>query len=134
MNREQFLKELQFKTSRSSGPGGQHGNKTASRVEVLFHIENSLALSELEKQRLLEKLAHRISKDGMVSTYSGQSRSQHRNKAIVIARLWALLEASLQVQKVRKKSRPSRQANEKRLRAKRNHSQKKAQRKPPKID
>lgn len=134
MNRELLIKELQFRAIRSSGPGGQHVNKTSSRVELSFHIANSEALTEAEKQRLAKRLASRISKEGNLVLQCSETRSQHRNKAIVIERLWALLKTHLRVSKPRKKTRPPKRVIEKRLKAKKNQALKKANRKPPKTD
>jgi ribosome-associated protein len=102
-----LLKELNFKAVRSSGPGGQHVNKTASKIELSFHIESSKVFSETEKKRIREKLSTRISEEGLINLQCGETRSQHRNKAIAIERLLSLLEQSLKVVKPRKKTKPS---------------------------
>ena len=134
MDAEQLIKELQFKAVRSSGPGGQHVNKTASKVEAHFHLEQSEALSEEEKIRLAKKLANRINTDGFIVMQCGETRSQHRNKALVIDRLLSLLTENLKVKKKRKKSKPSRAAIEKRLKKKKQQAMKKSNRKPPNIE
>ena len=133
MDRLQLLKEISFKAIRSSGPGGQHVNKTASKAVISFTINTSEIFTPKEKQRLLEKLKTRISQDGTLTITCSESRSQHRNKALAIARLFSLLEKSLRVAKSRKKSRPSRNAIEKRLVSKKKHALKKANRKPPPV-
>lgn len=133
MDSEKLLKEISFKAVRSSGPGGQHVNKTASKAVISFTISTSQIFSPIEKQRLLEKLKPRISQDGILTITCSESRSQHRNKALAIARLFRLLEKSLRVAKSRKKSRPSRNAIEKRIVAKKKHALKKANRKPPSL-
>tara|TARA_Y100000385_G_scaffold176130_1_gene182022 strand:+ start:97 stop:501 length:405 start_codon:yes stop_codon:yes gene_type:complete len=133
MDRLQLLKEISFKAIRSSGPGGQHVNKTASKAVISFTINTSEIFTPKEKQRLLEKLKTRISQDGSLTITCSESRSQHRNKALAIARLFSLLEKSLRVAKSRKKSRPSRNAIEKRLVSKKKHALKKANRKPPPV-
>ena len=133
MDRLQLLKEISFKAIRSSGPGGQHVNKTASKAVISFTINTSEIFTPREKQRLLEKLKTRISQDGSLTITCSESRSQHRNKALAIARLFSLLEKSLRVAKSRKKSRPSRNAIEKRLVSKKKHALKKANRKPPPV-
>ena len=105
-------------------------------------VKQSLALPLLtsqiftptEKQRLLEKLKHRISQDGTLTITCSESRSQHRNKALAIARLISLLEKSLRVAKSRKKSRPSKNAIEKRIVSEKKHALKKANRKPPTLE
>ena len=134
MNTDTLIKELTFKAMRSSGPGGQHVNKTSSKVEVSFNIEASLALSDQEKQRLQQKLQNKISSKGILSLQCSESRSQHRNKAIVIERLIDLLKQSLKPVKKRKKTKTPKRAIEKRLKTKKNTALKKANRKPPKID
>ena len=133
MDRAQLLKEISFKATSSSGPGGQHVNKTASKAVISFTITDSQIFTPAEKQRLLEKLKTRISQDGTLTITCSESRSQHRNKALAIARLFSLLEKSLRVAKSRKKSRPSRNAVEKRLVSKKKHALKKANRKPPPV-
>ncbi len=134
MNSEILIPELNFKAIRSSGPGGQHVNKTASKVEVAFDIENSQALSETEKERLKVKLASRISSEGIIMLKCGETRSQHRNKTIVIERLLALLQQNLKVAKPRKKTKPSKGAIERRLKSKKQNAFKKNNRLPPKIE
>jgi ribosome-associated protein len=134
MNREQLLKELSFSAARSSGPGGQHVNKTSSKVTLQFHLENSMALSEDEKTRLNSRLANRINTEGYLVLHCGETRSQHRNKAIVVQRLLDLIEENLRVRKPRKRSKPSRRAIEKRIESKKRQAIKKSRRKPPKID
>ena len=134
MNIETLLKELSFKAIRSSGAGGQHVNKTASKVEVTFSVSHSKAFSEKEKNLIFEKLKNRITSEGNIILQSGKTRSQHKNKAIVIKRLIDLIEHSLVRSKPRKKTRPSKNSIEKRLTSKRNQALKKANRKNPKID
>jgi ribosome-associated protein len=129
-----LLRELKFKAVRSSGPGGQHVNKTSSKVELSFNLENSQAFDELEKKRLAAKLRSKISKEGTISLQCGESRSQHRNKAIVIERLVTLLEQNLKITKARKKTKPSKNTIERRLKVKKEQALKKANRKPPKLD
>jgi len=134
MNTEKLIKELSFKAMRSSGPGGQHVNKTSSKVEVSFHVEDSQALSDQEKQRVQQKLQNKISAEGILSLQSSESRSQHRNKAIAIQRLINLIKQSLKPVKKRKKTKTPRKAIEKRLKSKKKTALKKSNRKPPKIE
>ena len=134
MNTEILIIELTFKAVRSSGPGGQHVNKTASKVEVSFNLETSAALSEIEKERIRNKIPTKISSDGIIMLQSGETRSQHRNKAIVIERLIELLQQNLKVAKPRKKTKPSKSVIEKRLKSKKENALKKSSRRPPKID
>lgn len=134
MDAETITRELQFKAVRSSGPGGQHVNKTASKVEMNFNILSSKGLSETEKQRLQNKLNNLMTISGEIILRCSDTRSQHRNKALVIERLLELLKDNLKVSKPRKKTTPSKSAMEKRLRYKREQALKKSNRKPPPID
>lgn len=134
MQTETLLNELTFKATRSSGAGGQHVNKVSSRIELSFDLQNSQGLTEEEKERLQEKLASRLTKDGILLLSCSESRSQHKNKAIVIERFLELIKENLKVKKARKKTKPSKTAIEKRLKTKRDQALKKAGRKPPKID
>lgn len=134
MEIDKILKELKFKAVRSSGPGGQHVNKTATKVELLFSLMNSEGLSESEKERLQKRLKSRLLSDGNVMLQCGETRSQFRNKKLAIDRLLSLLEENLKVKKFRKKTTPSKSIIEKRLQTKKNIGLKKASRKPPSID
>lgn len=131
---ETLISELAFKAIRSSGPGGQHVNKTASKVELTFDLENSQALSATEKERLRLKLSSKITTEGLIIFQCGETRSQHKNKAIVIERLIDLLKTNLKVAKKRKKTKPSKSAIERRLKSKKVTAFKKQNRKPPQID
>ena len=131
MNQEQILTELQFKAIRSSGPGGQHANKVSSKVELSFHVESSAGLTERQKKRVLLKLENKLSKEGILILQCDESRSQHKNKELVIKRFLKLLEKSLVVPKARKKSRPTRSSIEKRLKGKKIASLKKLNRGKP---
>ncbi|SIQ00741.1 alternative ribosome rescue aminoacyl-tRNA hydrolase ArfB [Maribacter ulvicola] len=131
MNQEQILTELQFKAIRSSGPGGQHANKVSSKVELSFHVEASTGLTERQKKRVLLKLGNKLSKEGLLILQCDESRSQHKNKELVIKRFFKLLEKSLIVPKARKKSRPTRSSIEKRLKGKKIASLKKQNRSKP---
>ena len=134
MNTEVLISELTFKAVRSSGPGGQHVNKTASKVEASFNLETSEALSEIEKERLRNKIPTKISSEGIIVMQCGETRSQHKNKAIVIERLINLLQQNLKVARPRKKTKPSKSVIEKRLKSKKENALKKSSRSPPKID
>ncbi|OAB79999.1 alternative ribosome rescue aminoacyl-tRNA hydrolase ArfB [Cochleicola gelatinilyticus] len=134
MHTETIIKELDFKAIRSSGAGGQHVNKTASKVVLSFNVLNSEGLTASEKQRLQQRLQNRITSEGIISLQCSESRSQHRNKAIVIERLIVLLKQHLRKAKVRKKTKPSKNSIERRLRSKKVTALKKSNRKPPKLD
>lgn len=134
MNRETLINEFTFKAIRSSGPGGQHVNKTSSKMVVSFHIYNSNGLDEDEKDRLSIKLASRISSEGILKLSCSDTRSQHQNKILVIDRLLNLIQLNLKKKTPRKKTKPSRSSIEKRIQGKKKNAFKKLNRKPPKID
>lgn len=126
--------ELTYKYVRSSGSGGQHVNKVSSKAELYFNIENSSVFDEVEKQKLSDFLNNRLNKDGVVVLACDESRSQFRNKAIVTQRFINLIEEGLKEQKKRRPTRIPRSAKRKRLNNKRINSEKKTNRKPPKVD
>lgn len=134
MQLDTLLREINFKAIRSSGPGGQHVNKSSTKIELNFRIESSEALNELEKQILLQKLKTRISQDGLLVLQCGETRSQYRNKAIAIERLVDLLKEKLKVAKPRKKTKPSKSIIEARLKIKKSKALKKSNRKRPELD
>ncbi|SHG56615.1 alternative ribosome rescue aminoacyl-tRNA hydrolase ArfB [Flagellimonas flava] len=134
MNQEQIQRELEFKAIRSSGAGGQHVNKVSSKVELSFSILLSDGLSSLEKERLLHKLGTKITKDAVMVLQCDTSRSQHKNKQIVVKRFFELVQKALKVPKKRKPTKPSKAAVEKRLKLKRKASDKKVNRQKPKWD
>ncbi|MBT8295442.1 MAG: aminoacyl-tRNA hydrolase [Gramella sp.] len=131
MDEEIILSELDYKAVRSSGPGGQHANKTSTKVELSFDIENSEALSEKEKLRIAKKLAGRINKEGVLKMSSEDSRSQHTNKEIVTQNFLLQLKDTLKRPKPRKKTRPTKASKLKRLESKKKKSEIKANRKDP---
>jgi ribosome-associated protein len=134
MDIETIINEFNFKATKSSGPGGQHVNKTSSKVLVSFHIQNSKGLNGDEKELLGIKLRKKISSGGYISISSSNSRSQHQNKSIVIDRLIKLIKLSLARSKPRKKTKPSKASIEKRLQQKKKITLKKINRKSPRID
>ena len=133
MNQDQIITELQFKAIRSSGPGGQHANKVSSKVELSFELNTSNGLTEREKKRIQLKLDNKLTKDGVLILQCDESRSQHKNKQLVIKRFFKLLEKSLIVPKPRKKSKPTRSSIEKRLKGKKIASLKKLTRGKPEF-
>lgn len=130
---ETLQQELSFKAVKSSGPGGQHVNKTASKVVAQLDIQNSRAFNEEEKSLLLHKLSSRLSKDGVLNLESSTSRSQHKNKEIVIERMMQVITGALVKPKKRKKTKPSKASKFKRLREKKMHSEKKDLRQKPNL-
>lgn len=131
MDQEIILNELDYKAVRSSGPGGQHANKTATKVELSFDIANSEGLSEQEKKRIFLKLAARINKEGILKMNSEDSRSQHTNKNIVTENFFTEIEKALKKAKPRKKTKPTKASKIKRLNAKKRKSEIKSNRKDP---
>jgi ribosome-associated protein len=129
-----IIKELQFKAIRSGGPGGQHVNKTSSKVEVLLDMNSSEGLTHAEKELLHSRLGTRISVQGILALQCSESRSQHRNKKVGVERMIELLKNNLRIPKPRKKSKPSKSAIEKRLVSKKKQALKKGYRKPPQIE
>ena len=134
MNREGIIQELKFKAVRSSGAGGQHVNKVSSKVELTFDLENSMALTDLEKNRLLKKLSSKLSKENIFLMQCEETRSQHKNKELVIKKFLETLEANLVVPKRRRKTKPTRSAIEKRLKSKKKAALKKLNRGKPRLD
>lgn len=134
LNLDVLQLELTFKAVKSSGPGGQHVNKTASKVVVQYNIPESSALNEEEKALLLKKLFSRLTNEGILIMDSSESRSQHKNKELVTERLIEVLNAGLKKTKPRKKTKPGRASKLKRLREKKERSDKKAGRQKPTLD
>ena len=120
-----FVPELLFLASRSSGPGGQNVNKVSTKVDLRFDVLNSVLLTSKEKEVVLKKLAKKISNDGILIIVSQSERSQLRNRQKVIEKFYALIEKALTPKKTRKPSRPSISSIEKRLEKKRLTSEKK---------
>jgi ribosome-associated protein len=119
------LDEIELRASRSSGPGGQHANVTASRIEAVFDVESSRALSDQQRDLLLRRLGDRV------TAVAQDARSQARNRELAVERLREKLTEGLRRPKPRRPTKPSRAAREKRLEKKRRTSQRKAQRRPP---
>jgi ribosome-associated protein len=113
------LAELEYRASRSGGPGGQHVNTSSTRVEVWWDIAQSPTLSEEQRQRLLTRLASRLDGAGRLRLVSSASRSQLRNREEVTERLARLVAEALVLPKRRKPTRPSRAAKAARVEAKR---------------
>lgn len=134
MDAENLISELTFKAVRGSGSGGQHVNKVATKVVLSFDILNSSHLSEDEKIKLLSFLSNRINKSGILVLSSDQNRSQLKNKIDVTKRFVNLVKLGLKEEKERKQTKIPKSAKRKRLESKRKISEKKANRKPPKLD
>ncbi|MCB9529713.1 MAG: alternative ribosome rescue aminoacyl-tRNA hydrolase ArfB [bacterium] len=123
--------ELSWSASRASGPGGQHVNKTSSRVTLAWSVAESAVLDEAQRARLLEKLAGRLTQGGVLQVHAEDARSQLRNREIAAARLAELVAAALRRPKARRPTRPSRGVKERRLKSKKARSDVKANRKSP---
>ncbi len=119
------LAELEWKVSRSGGPGGQHANTSDSRVEVRFSVVDSAALGPRQRARLLERLGP------VVRAVAADSRSQARNRATALDRLATRLAAGLAVEAPRRPTRPSRGAKERRISEKRRQGERKQARRRP---
>lgn len=132
--KEELIKELTFKTSRSGGKGGQNVNKVSSKVELIFNIEKSLLFTVDQKSLLIERLATRLDAEGNLHIVSQEDRSQLLNKQRTILKLVDLLARSLHVQKKRKPTQTPKAVIEKRLNHKSVVSSKKENRKRPSID
>lgn len=126
-----FTRELVFRTSRSSGSGGQNVNKVSTRVELIFYVSSSLLLTDDEKALLVARLGKRIRNDGALHMFSQEERTQLRNKQKVTGRFLVLLETALIPEIKRKKTRVSREEKEKRIREKKKTALVKNLRKPP---
>jgi len=119
------LAEIELRASRSSGPGGQHANVTASRVEASFDVAASKALGERERARLLERLGPRV------SAVAQDSRSQLRNRELALERLREKLDEGLRVRRPRRPTAPTAASRERRLQSKRAGAARKSARRPP---
>ena len=120
--------ELEIKASRSSGAGGQHVNKTSSRIEITWNVRDSSVLSDEQRALLNEKLASRLSSDGAIRVVASEMRSQRQNRERAEARLADLIRRALTPRKKRKPTRRPRRADEARLASKKLHSKKKRER------
>lgn len=122
------LAEIEIRASRSGGPGGQHANVTASRIEAVFDVHGSAALSDVHKRRIAARLGPRV------SAVAQDHRGQARNRELALARLQKRLAGALRPPRRRRKTRPTRASRERRLAAKRRHSERKAHRRKPRFD
>ncbi len=122
------LAEVMLRTSRSSGPGGQHANVTASRVEAIFDVLASQSLSDTQRSRLLDRAGPRV------VAIAQDERSQSRNRELALGRLTERLARALAVPRSRRPTRPTAASRARRLDAKRQASQRKLERRPPSSD
>ena len=119
------LSEIEVRASRSGGPGGQHANKTASRIEASFDVRGSRVLTDAQKARIASRLGPRV------TAVSQDSRGQARNRVMALQRLRSRLADALRPRKRRRPTRPGRAAKERRLDSKRRRSRRKQDRRPP---
>lgn len=126
--------EIDYRATRAGGPGGQHVNTSSTRIELLWNVRTSSALTEDQRARLLEKLATRIDGEGVLRLVSAGSRSQHQNREVVTQRLADVVARALRVPKPRKRTKVPRAAKEARLQSKKKRSQTKSRRGPVKPE
>ncbi len=123
-----FSKELNFKTSRSSGAGGQNVNKVETCVTVTWKVDDSEFFNERQKSLIKEKLKNRINLEGFLFLSVSESRTQLQNKKIAVEKILDLVDQSLIIPKFRAKTKPTRSSVEKRIRQKKQNSDKKENR------
>lgn len=129
MDINKLQKELKFRTSRSSGSGGQHVNKVSTKVELIFDLTHSEILTAEEKSLLKAALKNRLTKDGLLIISSQASRSQVRNRKKALEKFEWLIAEGLIPEKERKEVTPLQSDRKKRLKIKRQHAEKKSARK-----
>ena len=120
--------ELNFSFSPSGGPGGQHANRAATRATLFFDVANSPSLDDKQRRRIMQRLHSRIDQDGILQVSAQDTRSQHQNRDLARERFQELLQKALKPRKHRRKTRPSRAANERRLEEKKRRGYRKRQR------
>ena len=126
--------ELQFRYARSSGPGGQNVNKVATKVTLLFAVQDSLALDDDQKRRVTDRLANRISKDGTLHITSERNRTRSANQRDAVNRFAELVAGALKPRKRRRRTAVPSSAKRRRLENKRRHAHKKRLRGRPSGD
>jgi len=120
--------EITLRASRSSGPGGQHANVTASRIEAVFNVRESSSLTTTQRERVERKIGP------VVTAIAQDARSQARNRDLALERLEQKLAGALTVPRPRRPTRPTRASGERRIKSKKQRSQQKSQRKRPDPD
>jgi ribosome-associated protein len=123
-------RELRFRASRASGPGGQHVNKTSSRVELVWDLARSTVITDRERATLGSALANRLDADGSVVVVASDTRSQFRNRSLAESRLAALVRRALTPRPRRIPTKPTAAQKARRLESKRRHSTRKSTRRP----
>ena len=122
------MSEIEFRTSRSSGPGGQNVNKLETRVELLFDVARSSSLTDEQRGLLFSRLKSNIDKEGVLRVVSQESRSQWKNKQEAIEKFVRILQLALRRQKKRTKTSPTLVSKEKRIQEKKRTGEKKKMR------
>jgi ribosome-associated protein len=120
--------ELVFTTSRSSGPGGQNVNKVNSKVTIKWNVADSFAITQEEKETLLQKLKGKLTVDNVLIVTAQDKRSQLENKEAAILRLERMINKAFEVKKKRKATKPTKSSVQKRIQSKKQHSEKKQRR------
>jgi len=134
LDKSTIIQECNFKAVRSSGAGGQHVNKVSSKIELTFNLFTSLGLTSFEKEVLYKKLQNKLTKDSSILLQCSESRSQHKNKELVIKRFILLLKTSLIPRKKRITTKVPKSVIRKRLKNKKFQAEKKNNRKKPPTD
>ncbi len=124
--------ELEFRASRSGGPGGQGVNTTDSKIELRWDLEAS-QLHQAAKDRIRERLAHRMTKDGILVIQASEERSQHQNRSAAVSRFKALVGEAMTPPKRRRPTKPTRGSQRRRLEAKKQRGELKQQRRNPPV-
>lgn len=122
--------EIQYRASRAGGAGGQHVNTSSTRIELLWDLPRSTAVTEEQRERIRTKLAPRLDSEGMVRVVASDRRSQGQNKQLADERLAALVKHALHIPKKRRPTKPTHSSKERRLAEKKHHSDKKKTRRP----
>jgi ribosome-associated protein len=127
-------RELDFRATKSGGPGGQHVNTSSTRVELVWRLGTSRAVTAEQRERIRHRLAPRLDADGNVRVVASDTRSQRQNRLLAEQRLVALVARALHIPKKRKKTKPTKSAVERRLSQKHLRSERKATRRTPDAD
>ena len=134
MDPEKLLSEVSLKAIRSSGSGGQHVNKVATKIELQFDVANALELNEDEKALIIKNLNSKLTKNDILILQCSESRSQFKNKQLVKERFLTLIKDALIIQKKRIPTKISKSAKRKRLKNKKENAEKKEHRKKPDLE
>jgi len=127
-------RELKFVATTGSGPGGQHVNRVATKIVLLWNVETSTSVTNSQRNRIHQKLSTRINKIGILRISSSKYRSQKANRTATIERFASLLQGALKRKIVRKKTKVTRNQKAKRMDQKKRRSSTKSLRKPPKQE